>query len=300
MNLNYRILWFDDSDEFYESLPFDYLDGKISDWGFIPTRELVTTPTDFLGKAPFTEYDLLVVDYNLQEHGHGQEFIATVREQQVFTEIIFYSSVATSVLWDAIRQHQLEGIFVATKDNIIDRIEKVGHHTVRKVLDLENVRGIVMAEVGDLDLLLDSIIAAAFVDLTDDKKKELYERFHLRSVEQHDKRYVTLTEFIDTPTVETMLGLCDSAKRWQNYQRLKRHHAILKRRVIGNYANDILWPRNCLAHGIPTREGNGSLVFRFQGKEMRFDDRASAGLRTKIIEYKLAFSEIRASLMRGG
>lgn len=297
MKLSYSILWFDDSRELIDSLDINYLEESISKWGFIPDIKFVTTPDEFQAQAPYSTYDLLVVDYNLQDYGHGQDFIEKVRDQEVFTEIIFYSSGATSLLWNAVYERQLEGIFIANKDTILERILKVGQQTLRKVLDLENMRGIVMAEVGDLDLLLNTILTSAISGLSEEKKNEIFERFYAASHEHNADHKKSLDRFKEAPTIELLLSLCDSDKRWQNYSRAKKHHDILKSATIGDYVTDILRPRNFLAHGVPTPSDDGSAVFRYQGKEFIFNDQISTELRTKIIGYKKTFIAINEKLI---
>lgn len=297
MKLQYKVLWFDDSAELFDSLDWEYLNARISDWGFVPQVELVTTPDEFMGKAPYRDYDLLVVDYNLEGYGEGQDFISRVREQEVFTEIIFYSSGATSLLWDAVHSHKLEGIYIANKDTILERILKVGQQTLRKVLDLENMRGIVMAEVGDLDLLLNDILSSAITELGDDARNDIFGRFYDASTEHHATQKASLDKFWAAPSVEVLLSLCDSDKRWQNFGRAKRHHQLLKSKVLGDYVSEILRPRNFLAHGVPTQGADGSCIFRYQGKEYEFSDAVSTALRTKIIGYKTIFLELQAALI---
>lgn len=296
MKLQYKVLWFDDSSEIFDSLDFDYLKEQISGWGFIPVFDLVTTPDAFKAKTPYDDYDLLVVDYNLQEYGYGEEFISQVRDQQVFTEIIFYSSGSASLLWKAVHDHKLEGIYIANKEAIPERILKIGQQTLRKVLDLENMRGIVMAEVGDLDLVLNTILTSAIAGLPAEKQTEIFDRFYAASSEHHANHKESLDKFKEAPTVELLLSLCDSDKRWQNYGRTKKHHAVLKKTVIGDYVADVLRPRNFLAHGVPTPGEDGSSIFHYQGKEFLFNETISTELRTKIIEYKKTFSQISSEL----
>jgi hypothetical protein len=296
MKLQYKILWFDDSEELFDSLNLDYLQGQIRRWGFVPDICLVNSPEEFLKKSPFDDYDLLVIDYNLESYGHGEDFIAQVREQEVLTEIIFYSSGATSLLWNAVHAKQLEGIYVANKQTIIERILKVGQQTLRKVLDLENMRGIVMAEVGDLDLQLSSILTAAMVGIDAEKQKEIFQRFYVASSEHHETHKLSLDKFNEDPSIEVLLSLCDSDKRWQNYGRLKKHHEILKKKVLGNYVDDILRPRNFLAHGVPVRAEDGTFTFAYQGKSYLFDESVSTELRHKIIIYKTAMAELNEEL----
>lgn len=296
MKLEYNVLWFDDNEEMFESFDLDPLRLGIDGWGFIPKIEFVSSPEDFLKLSPFKKYDLLVVDYNLEDYGQGQDFIAKIREQEVYTEVIFYSAGASSALWDAVGKLQLEGIYVANKNVIIEKILKVGEQALRKVLDVENMRGIVMAEVGDLDHLLDGIVGAAIGSLDPPQRHDVFDRFHRASQEFHEKFKCKLDAFREAPSVEMLLALCDSNKRWQNYNRTRDHHKTLNDARLGDYVKEILTPRNFLAHGIPEHRENGVEVFHHQGRSYTFSDEIGIALRKKIIQYKLVFTEINRAL----
>lgn len=296
MNLRYSILWFDDDQDFFESLDNEPILTEIASWGFLPKIIPVHNAEEFNKHTPFDEFDMIVVDFKLGEE-RGDKFIKNVREQNVFSEIIFYSFSESSELWKAIHEKELEGVFVTNKKGIEQKLLRVAHQSVRKVLDLENMRGIVMSEVGDLDALLEDIFGRAMQGITPEQQKSVFDRFHEKTSEQNKRNLDTLTAFKNAPSVEGLLKLCDSDKRWQNFNRVKKHHALLKTNTFdGDYINDILWPRNCLAHGTPERKDDGTLLFQFSGKKYTFDDTVSQDLRKKILEYKSAFAEIADSL----
>lgn len=295
MKLTYSILWFDDTESFFDAFDREYLEGEIRKWGFAPRIVPVTTEADFKRHEPYEAFDLLVVDYNLEQYGHGQKFIAQVREHQVFTEVIFYSAGNKGDLWDAIHKEKLEGVYVADRGAVGSKIIRVGHQAVRKVLDLENMRGIVMAEVAELDLLLDSILARAIDGLPEEARAEFFKRFHKSATEQADQHSALLAVFSETPTTEILMQLSGSAKRWHNFNRLKKLQERLAKAAIGDYEKDIVHPRNHLAHGIAaSHPETGGTVFRFSGKEYHFDNEVSIKLRHTIMEYKSAFEQILA------
>ncbi len=149
MRLTFSILWFDDSETYFDSLDLDWLKNEVLSWGFSPKIIQVTTPEDFMSHRPFDIFDIIVVDRNLEGYENGQQFISDLRSNSVYTEVIFYTAGNASELWDGIREKQLEGVFVSTRNDILPKISKVGSQSIRKILDLENMRGIVMAEVGE-------------------------------------------------------------------------------------------------------------------------------------------------------
>ena len=293
MRLSFSVLWFDDNEVYFDSLDVTELNKEILAWGFEPNIKQVTTPEEFKECAPFENYDLIVVDRNLEGYPDGQEFIANIRGNAVYTEIIFYTAGNASSLWDAIRENELEGVFVSSRADILSKIAKVGRQTIRKILDLENMRGIVMAEVGELDLLLEQIVKIGVDDLHIDLQRQIFTKFHENVMEQNEKTATDLAKFIENPQTIIMLSFCDSDKRWQNFNRLRKCHDRLKgQQKIGNYVEDILRPRNFLAHGKHEPHQDGGYLFRYQGKEYHFDDGVSLQLRHTILRYKKEFSAI--------
>jgi hypothetical protein len=105
-----------------------------------------------------------------------------------------------------------------------------------------------------------------------------------------------LEAFRNSPTIDVFLSLCDSSKRWQGINRLIKHHQTLKGTVVKHYDNEILLPRNCLGHGIPETQQDGSLIFRHMGKDYPFNDDIGRELRQKIVEYKTFLTEILGKL----
>lgn len=296
MKLEFSILWFDDSEEFFDAMDFGYIEGEIKGWGFEPEIITVKTAAEFEAHSPYESFDLLVVDYNLENDGHGQNFIEKIRSLDVYTEVVFYSAGGVSLLWDAIYANKLEGIYIATRAQIETKILEVGRQTIRKVLDLENMRGIVMSEVGDLDAVLEKIFVKAMDGVSDEARSDVFKRFHDKATEQAEKSEGALASFIGNPSVDELLKLCDSDKRWQNYNRVKRHHDILKKKKLGNYVDEVLTPRNFLAHGVPERIDGSGYTFTFNGKSFDFNDDVGRGLRHKILEFKKAFTEIEEVL----
>jgi hypothetical protein len=298
VNLTYRMLWFDDTDDFFHSLDRDPFESLVRSWGFIPEFEIVKTPDEFMAKKPFEKYDLIVVDYNLGDSvPHGEEFIKEIRGHNIFTEIIFYSASPSTTLWDAIQKNQLEGVFVSDRAGILQKLESVAFQSVQKVLDLNNMRGMVMAEVGDIDQLLDEILRTGVGQLGSAEQTKIFDGFHEQAAEHANITVEKLTAFKGAPTVELMLGLCDSYKRWLSLKRLARSLESVKDAVVADYSRDVLGPRNFLAHGKPRDSGDG-YIFVYNTKEYPFDKKVGMDLRKTILDYRKKFQEIHSNLTK--
>jgi hypothetical protein len=297
MNLNFSILWFDDSETYFDSLDLEPLQNAIMSWGFSPNIKTVTNPEDFNSYSPFKPFDLIVIDENLEEYPNGDVFISDIRNHSIYTEIVFYSASSVEELWDAIHAKYLEGVYVTNRNDLIPKIIRVGLQSVRKVLDLENMRGIVMAEVGELDHLLEEIIAVGVGGLDEPERVQIFTRFYEGACKQSQTQMARLEAFNAKPEISKMLDLCDSDKRWQNLNRIWKHHAKLQGRDrIGDYQSEILQPRNFLAHGKPELQQDGSYVFHYFDKNYPFNDQVSTDLRKTILKYKGEFSSILGAL----
>lgn len=292
MNLGFEILWFDDSEDYFDSLDLQVLMDKIKSWGFEPNIRLVRKAEDFAVEHPFEKYDLIVVDYDLQDYGEGSTLISGIRQQAIFTEIIFYSAKPATDLWQLIHDNQLEGVYVANRQNIETKIETVGKQSIKKVLDVENMRGIVMAEVGLLDQIMDSILLHGIDGLVQEKREIIFTSFHKQAAKQSEKNCVALSEFISSPTVQKMIDCCDSNKRWENINRLRKQNQNLSVVTLGRYNEDILQPRNYLAHGKPVKNGENGYIFKYGEKEYEFTEEVGRELRSKIMGYKEAFQRM--------
>jgi hypothetical protein len=247
-----------------------------------------------MAKEPFSEVDLIVVDYNLGgNQERGEAFIRKIREHDILTEVIFYSAAGATDLWDAVRVRQLEGVYVTNRQGVTAKVEKVGYQSLRKVLDLNMMRGIVMAEVGDLDLLIDAIVVAALAALESTQRAEIFSRFGKKSLDQATRRCDEISKFLKTPTAAEMTRLSDSNKRWESLKRVMKVHPRLARQSIGDFPKEVLFPRNCLAHGTARPEG-ASCVFSFAGKEYLYDQPESIRLRKTILEYRDLFRKFMA------
>jgi hypothetical protein len=300
MRLDFSVLWFDDNKEYLDNLDIEQLVQDVSSWGFSPNIIKVTTPEEFTSHSPFEKFDLIVVDRNLERYQGGEEFIANLRSNAIYTEVIFYTVENVNGLWDAIHERQLEGVFVSNRSGILSKISIVGHQSIRKVLDLENMRGIVMAEVGALDQLLEEIIEIGVTNLPVEQQNLLFHKFHTGAAEKNQKDSQRIAAFIEKPKITEMLNLCDSENRWRNFSRLLKFHSKLMEQVeIGDFSTEVLRPRNFLAHGRAKLQEDGSYLFYYQGNEYRFDDSTSLRLRQTILRYKGAFSNVLNTLMNG-
>ncbi len=300
MRISYSILWFDDTEEFFESLDLEPLQESIDSWGFNSKVTLVTNPDNFMSHQPFREFDLIVVDYNLEEYDkHGEEFIKKIRDHNVYTEVVFYSANPVAELWEAVKSKELEGVFISSRPGVLIKIERVAQQSVRKMLDLENVRGIVMAEVGNIDFQLDEIINTAFSKLQNTEQVTVSNKYKARITGQHQTNIDRVESLEVVGSMVSLLPFCDSNKKWNLFRSIGKKHPDIDLSLFGDYVIDILKPRNFLAHGTPEKQDDGSFLFTHRGESFEFNDNASAELRNYLKSYSEQFNGVLELVKNG-
>jgi|TARA_R110001599_G_scaffold83993_14_gene225804 hypothetical protein len=294
MKLTYSILWFDDREEYLESVDIDYIKDEFSKLGFDCSIIFVTEANEFWEQSPYQDFDLILVDYSIDpdKNQYGQDFIKSVRDQEVLTEVIFYSTNEVKDLWEAVKTEKLEGVFIAQKPNEVIKLLKVAKQSINKVLDLENVRGIVMAEVGNNDEFLALIAKSAFSKLDDAQKIKQVNKYVDYEKVRYNQCKSTVEGLTNSTNIDELLEILDSTKKWEICVSLSKQVDDLNISERGNYQEDVLKKRNFLAHGLPDKLVDGALKFKHRGKEYTFDEAESLSLRENLRKYGEFFESV--------
>ena len=176
MKLKYKILWVEDNPK---SIRRDKsrIIGYLTDLGFecIDSNpetdiEIITSFDEFqtkIGYSKTSDFDLLLVDLDLVKRvskDEGEEIIRKVRDAKVYSEIIFYSSQYEE-LKRKLEFKFVEGIFTSSREELYDKVENIIDVTIKKTQDVNNLRGLIMAEVAELDIIKEEIIEKASVKI---------------------------------------------------------------------------------------------------------------------------------------
>lgn len=185
MKLIYKLLWIENDADWALSIEDDIKD-IIESYGFIFDKCLIDKRQE---NFVYKDFDFILMDMRLSSEPSGDKLIKDIREQGVLTTVLFYSASELSVLRNKVQENELEGVFVAsrTDSNIfVDKIRKLVETSIKKVQDLNNLRGLVMAEVSELDSMMDDIIVTYFLDTNNG----LHERFNQKVIKKdREKTY---------------------------------------------------------------------------------------------------------------
>ena len=161
MNLDYKILWFEDIQSSFNAKK-RLVKRVVEDLGFFFPEPRNEINDDNLETIDFKIYDLIIADLNLANGEKGSTILNTIREKGIYTEVVFYSSQGEDYVRNELSSFQIDGAYCADRadDDFIDKVSHVIQTTVKKVQDLNNMRGLIMAETSDIDKTMLEIIKA--------------------------------------------------------------------------------------------------------------------------------------------
>ena len=142
MMLEYNIIWFEDSKEYVASLQ-PFIEEFIKDLGFNPKITRKSNDRDLKKIMESEDVDLILIDQNLSRGSKGDILLNTIRKNELYTETVFYSQFPD--FQSKISEH-LEGVYYTERKNLLEKTKKIIELTVKKNLDISNIRGLFIAE----------------------------------------------------------------------------------------------------------------------------------------------------------
>ena len=324
MNLAYNILWFEDSEEWIDSMQ-EKVEDFFFDFGFLFILDIQKNANnlDNLMKqinSHEKDIDIILMDYNLLNNDKGSTLIKRIRSKEIFTEIIFYSE--KTKVRKKFKDECIEGIYFSERDTLLLRLKQIIPHTIKKVIDLTNMRGIVMSETSLLDIDLNNLILAIleYIDKKDSCKRQLLidkvfqkrlEHAHTIKEIEHKikkiaKKDTTIFKLNTTEREEYIINIIqllekvESSDRYQFVNKLMKEPvckdlSITKKHTVFKiYDKEIINKRNILAHvKEDIIDGKKILKSSFKGYEefiFSFDDFKL--IRQDLIKHKENISEM--------
>ncbi|WP_417173411.1 hypothetical protein [Alistipes finegoldii] len=309
MKLKYKILWFDNEPDWVESIEDDIREIIEDEYCFIYDKELREKDEP---KASYNNYDLILMDLNLEDEKTGDQLIQNIRDLDVYTDVLFYSADGISTIKEKAQTLGLEGVYFSgrDKDAFIAKLRKVISSTINKVQDLNNIRGLVMAEVSELDIMMENIISKYFVENGNDRKSDEFNQHIISDVEQSTKRKLKSNgcnrqcshKWKDMSIGEIIHLLdFDSSKKAHTINIIINNERIdytaQNKSFYEDYKADIIDMRNNLAHCTSELiDGNEVLKLKKEGaKDIVFDADKFKAVRLNIQKYNTFFSRLLLS-----
>jgi len=293
VKLEYHVLWFDDQEQAIR--PFvDRVQSIITRLGFEPKIDLRIITADIenpLASIPSVQdVDLVLMDWKLGGTHDGAVIARRLRQSYRDTDIVFYSSESSAKLRQLIFEQGIDGVFCANRTGLSDRAGGIVNAQLRRVLDLNHMRGIVMAATSDLDLAMIDILhvlqrilhpgdgAAGFA-------ANIAERVSRSLSKKADEvagfgRKGRLDKLLREPAFGSSLRLEILLEEMAKLaDRIGEPHLVER---LGQYKDDVIGPRNDFAHR-KAQIVNGKLVL--EGREAPLDQEAMKALRLRLLDH---------------
>ena len=302
MKLEFRLLVVDDYPDgvgqAIESLN-EYLETE----GFSLDYE---TQTDFseeglsdLTKLEGKNYDLVMVDYNLGQPDmiDGAGAAEQLRHELPYTDMVFYSSISERNLLGILAEHFVPGVFVARRDNLDEALTGLADTIIGKAVDLNHMRGIAMAEVAEMDVLMEETLGRAFQP-TGEYFSAAADRTTAKLRESMQGNLTQLNQCLGEGSLADVVSdsrLFTSAHKYQAIRRVakdlpEKPSQALK--ALQSYETDIIGNRNMLAHVKEYSTEDGKTILRSIKGNVIIDDDWMTGFRMKLKEHRTALTTI--------
>ena len=159
MRLTYNLLWLEDDPDWLETTR-ELIEDELDNLGFTLKLTKYKDGKFFeerFNNNGFAEFDLILIDYKLENNEHGDIIIKKIRENVIYTDVLFYSQDVESIK-KCFSELSLEGVYYASREDFEDKFNMVMRTTIKKVQEVNTMRGLIMAETSDMDvLMLDNI-----------------------------------------------------------------------------------------------------------------------------------------------
>ena len=301
MSLDFNVLWIDDRPNQVRNAK-EHIALKLNRKGFVLNVDEIQTVSNvqkLSNKIKSNDYDLIVVDFKFDSSDlQGDDIIKAIRRSCFATDIVFYSSCSPSEL----RRHiNVDGVYCASRNNIVDILDKVIYSTVKKALDLNQMRGIFLAMVADFDHVLDGILDKSYSLLGDESLKEKIKEDVIKIASNfHEEQLENINSLDKNSDFDKFINMLSSTPKHELMKRIfveiDNENLDFPTFALDKYVSEIISPRNQLAHSMLKERKAGKYVLINKTKTFEYDHDRFVLLRTKLLEYKESFEKLERIL----
>lgn len=277
MKSEYKILWFEDQ---FDEVAGDYerVSELVSEYGFVPEiihRDSITADEiESLSSqlASYNPYDLIIFDYDLGGHSENGLSIASHLRSKIFTDMVFYSGQVPQQLRTKLFENEVDGVFIVHRDTFYDDIEPIIEDHIKKMSDINNMRGVVMSETSKMDLAIRDILIGWSVKADDENNTRALDKLKerlTRKLQQKQKK-IEQTTSIEEIVGNYILTTFDNVR-----VSLKELIGEVGEEVLkdGSLLHAIQVERNTLAHcKCELTEDGKMIIVAKEPKEYNFDE----------------------------
>jgi hypothetical protein len=301
MKLNYYVLWVEDDDSWFKTTS-ELFSETIFDFGFNPIIERkknLDGVVNQIADSGLKNFDIFLIDFKLRNSLDGDNIIEYVRNNNIFTDIIFYSSDKQSIV-DSIKEHLFEGVYHSDRKELEDKFEKVFKTTIKKIEEINSMRGLIVGETSELDALIEEHLIfytqPPFID-----------KFNIGNF-VNDKIFVKLedrTSFLKNEYsnvgLKGILPHIEAIRKWELLRGILKVNKEYKPYISeflpvnAKYQDDVIDVRNKFAHSKVLVKDDGKEVLKalIGENHFEFDEDAFKKIREDLIRHRNALLKLK-------
>lgn len=308
MRLDFNVLWVDDQPNRVDA-QIKSIRRKMEDEGFDFNATLARSLAEVqesVGDSVFADQiDLILVDWDLGGQLQGQDAIAAIRESVPYKDIVFYSARnPVDELRRLAFEKGVEGIYCASRENLVEEVLGVFESLVKKVLDIDHTRGIVMGATSDIDNIVNECLVAIDRQLDEVGRSEMLDRalgYVEKRIKALNKTATSLKDAASWPDFLAAHMIFTSNDRLRVLagalgSRSQMHHHELRRSVV-TYLQKVVPQRNHLGHAVLVPDGKALTLTDIRGRVISLEETRS--LRRLILSLRSDFRRLLSGLEVG-
>ncbi len=275
MQIEYRIVWIDDSPAWVDSI-VPSIEEHLGSLDFVPVIERFDNGESIVANGIRDDVDLVALDYRLPGV-NGDQIITSIRERENFTDVVFYSQeVDPNELLD-----EYGGIYRCPRSDVEDTMRQVITEATKKLSEISVYRGRILAEMIDLENEVDRIL----IELFGEYGALIRAKFIDKPVNLEFGKKVQLVQSM----LKDVARQCNSLRGGggENERMLSRVSAL--KAVLAGFFADIIDQRNMLAHVRPAKREDGVAYLRSingSAKDIELTDAWRGGIRDAITKHR--------------
>jgi hypothetical protein len=303
VRLDFNVLWVDDQPSAVRAQS-TRIKNRMLEEGFnfnpTPCKTIDEVKSQIAEEVFRDEVDLILVDWDLGGEVRGQDVIESIREVAPYKDVVFYSArTPVTQLRRKAFDRELEGIFCASREDLVEEVLGFFESFVKKVLDLDQTRGIVMGATSDIDHMIQLCLLHIEAQRDNNGKMEILKQA-LKRVKDRVKDFTKDGNKLEKATsIELIL---QKHHMFTAYDRLRLLHSLLEKdeihspsaQKINDYIQKVLPDRNILGHMVLAPEGKPQADMTSIGKKVHPQDMRS--LRKMLLDFRELFRSLADAL----
>lgn len=265
MRYDLKILWVDDVDTYFKENK-EIIEMYVEDLGLTVQIEYIQNAQDLLDRlekeqSGFKIFDMFFIDYSLSLGILGSNVIKQLRNSNVDSDILFYSSEHEADIREAVTKDlgSFEGVYIANRNNFDEKSNYLIKKNSKRLSSLSNIRGLLTDQTSQNDFIVNSYVLSGYQKLKEDQQSEIgqmvlsYMKDQQREFNDKAEREINIIEISGIKDVKKLFKfqnfLFPLELKYQMFQKMIEYNniAVFGEIDLDDY-KEVTQLRNKLAH----------------------------------------------------